>query len=332
MTETKKHKTVKRHVKHASTTGTDQNSLVKAIVKNDTGEWVRPMTGNKFYIDEAARFPAITFEIKTDAASPYEWKWMIVWDAQVSSLRESEKRGRKVRSFSETGSFTSNDTIWEARLNERIIGGKLSVEVKAGAAEFRRTVFILGKNPSKDDVLTYLKAIPNTVGFELILEKESRFKNFINADSEPVVAGDEGYGMTQMTNPAPSYEQVWNWKENIKAGASLYQQKQREAINGFKGLPYTDDQLKRETFARWNGGSYYEANKTTGQLERRDVLCDTQTGNIGWSMKDPKNAGKTEAELHDRDLEQYKKMDKGQDKEHRWMYSGICYVDHIFGN
>src|SRR5579862_6756505 len=101
MTETKKHKTVKRHVKHASTTGTDQNSLVKAIVKNDTGEWVRPMTGNKFYIDEAARFPAITFEIKTDAASPYEWKWMIVWDAQVSSLRESEKRGRKVRSFSE---------------------------------------------------------------------------------------------------------------------------------------------------------------------------------------------------------------------------------------
>ncbi|RQT28551.1 hypothetical protein [Burkholderia contaminans] len=332
MTAAKKRKTVKRHVKHASTTGTDQKSLVKAVIQNDTGEWVRPATGDKFYIDETTQFPSITFEIQTDAAGPYEWKWTIVWDAQVSSLRESAKRGKKVRSFSDTGSFTSNDKTWDAKLNDKVIGGKLSVEVKAGSTDFRRTVFILGKNPSKDDVLNYLKPIPNTVGFDLILEQESRFKNFINADNEPVVAGDKGYGMTQMTNPAPTYEQVWSWKENIKAGVALFQSKQRDAIKSFKGLPYTDEQLKRETFTRWNGGSYYEANKTTGELERRDVLCDTQTGNIGWDMKDPKNVGKTEAELHERDSDQYKKMKAGQDKDHRWEYSGICYVDHIFGN
>lgn len=332
MATTKKRKTVKRHVKHASTTGTDQKSLVKAVIHDDAGEWVRPATGDKFYIDETTEFPSITFEIKTSDPPPYQWKWTIVWDALVSPLRESAKRGKKVRSFSETGSFTSNETTWDAKLNDKIIGGKLSVEVKAGATDFRRTVFILGKNPSKDDVLNYLKSIPNAIGFDLILEQESHFKNFRKSDSEPVVAGDKGFGIAQMTNPAPTYEQVWSWKENIKAGVSLFQEKQRDAIRGFKGLPYTEEQLRRETFTRWNGGSYYEPNETTGQLERRDVMCDTQTGNIGWNMQDPKNVGKTEVELHDRDKDEYKKMKAGQDKDHRWIYSGICYVDHIFGN
>ncbi|CAB3768741.1 hypothetical protein GQ57_34540 [Burkholderia sp. MSh2] len=331
MTATKKRKTVTRHVKHASTTGTDQKSLVKAVIQSDIGEWVHPKTGDKFYIDETTRFPSVTFEIETNDPPPYQWKWSIVWDAQVSSLRESAKRGKKVRSFSETGSFTSNDTTWDAKLNDKIIGGKLSVEVKAGTTDFRRTVFILGKNPAKDDVLNYLKAIPNTAGFDLILEQESRFKNFINADNEPVVAGDRGYGITQMTNPAPSYEQVWNWKENIKAGVALWQLKQKAAIASFDGVPYTEEQLRRETFTRWNGGSYYKANTKTQTLERRDIQCDTQTGNIGWDMKDPTNIGKTEAELHDRDKDEYKKMKGGQGKDHRWMYSGICYVDHIFG-
>ena len=39
-------------------------------------------------------------------------------------------------------------------------------------------------------------------------------KQFINADGEPVVAFDKGYGMAQLTKPVPTYEQVWNWKEN----------------------------------------------------------------------------------------------------------------------
>ncbi|CAB5278209.1 hypothetical protein IST455A_05465 [Burkholderia multivorans] len=49
MTTTKKRKTVKRHVRHASTTSADQNSLVKAVIQNDAGDWVRPATGDKFY-------------------------------------------------------------------------------------------------------------------------------------------------------------------------------------------------------------------------------------------------------------------------------------------
>lgn len=333
MAEVNKRGVVKRHVKHASTTSTDQQSLVKAILKSDVGQWVHPATGDKFFIDETSKFPTITFEIKTDVSPPYQWKWAITWDAQVSGMRESGKRGRKLKTFTETGSFASNDKTWDANLNGKTLGGKLSVEVAAGSVAFRRTVFILGKNPSKDDVVSFLSSMPNTVGFDLVIDQETHFKNFINADGEPVVAGDSGYGLTQMTTPAPTYEQVWNWKENVRAGVALFQQKQREAIDSFKPHPYTQEQLKTETYARWNGGSYYRWNVATKQFERRDVLCDPSQGNIGWNMDDPVNAGKTVDQLHERDKDQYKKMKKGQDKnEHPWIYTGICYVDHILGN
>jgi hypothetical protein len=96
-------------VKHASTTNTNNQSLVKVVIQNDVGEWARPTTGDKFFIDETATFPSIVFEIKTEAPPPYQWKWIIAWDAQVSGLCESAKRGKKLKTFSETGSFTSND-------------------------------------------------------------------------------------------------------------------------------------------------------------------------------------------------------------------------------
>lgn len=159
MTATKKkRKTVKRHVRHASTTGTDQNSLVKAVIQNDAGEWVRPRQETSSTSTKPRSFRRLRSSLSRTIL-PYQWKWTIVWDAQVSPLNEKRNRGKKVRSFSETGSFTSNDKVWDAKLNDKILGGKLSVEVKAGTTDFRRTVIILGKNPSKDDVLAFLKPI-----------------------------------------------------------------------------------------------------------------------------------------------------------------------------
>ncbi|SOT44758.1 conserved hypothetical protein [Burkholderia cenocepacia] len=125
MTATKKRKTEKRHVKHASTTGTDQKSLVKAVVQNDSGEWVRPSTGDKFVIDETPKFPEITFEIKTEQPPPYQWTWTITWDAQVSGLRE-KPRGKKLKTFSDTGSFSINDKTWVADPGGRSWAGNWS--------------------------------------------------------------------------------------------------------------------------------------------------------------------------------------------------------------
>jgi hypothetical protein len=321
-----------RHVRHASTTNANDKSLVKIVVQSDAGEWMRPVTGEKFYIDEATKFPSIEFEIKTDAPPPYQWKWTIVWEAHVSGLRESAKRGRKLRTFSETGSFSSNDKSWQTDLGGKSLGGKLSVEVTACGTTFRRTVFVLAKNPAKADVVAYLATLPNSTGFDRVIEQESQFKNFIDADNEPVVAGDAGYGMTQMTHPAPSYEQVWNWQKNIQAGIALFQEKQTAAKRhlGQQGRQYTDEQLMMETITRWNGGTYYSWNPRSQTWERPpEMVCDPATGNIGWSTTNPANTGKTVDELHERDKDTYRDMKAGQSKDHAWTYSGVCYADHM---
>jgi len=321
-----------RHAKNAGKTNTHPHSLVAVIVKSDSGEWVKPNTGDKFYIDEIPRFPEISFEIKTEMPPPYQWQWTIDWDAKVSGLAERTKRGRKLKSFTQSGNFSSDSKIWTADLGPAIIGGKLSVSVTAGQSKFRRTVFVQGKNPVEEDVLSFLKTIPNTIGFDKIIKQESNFKNFINADGEPVVAIDAGYGMTQLTNPAPSYDQAWNWKDNISAGAHLFQQKQILAKHylGQQNRRYTDDQLSLETISRWNGGGYHTWNIQSQTWERNaDMLCDPATGNIGWDTTDTANSDKSVEDLHQRDKATYGSGPTGHSNEHDWKYTGVCYADHV---
>jgi len=322
----------KHHVKHGGTTNEQPDSLVKVNVTNDSGEWVRPNTGERFYIDEVAKFPSIIFEIKTSATPPYEWKWRIDWSARVSGLREEIRRGRRLKIFSEAGNFSSNHNLWEADLNEKIIGGKLTVTVKAGNTIFRRTVVVLGKNPTEVDVKKFIMGIPNAAGLELLIKQESLFKQFINCDGEPVVAGDGGYGIAQLTNPMPTYQQAWSWKENIRGCARLFHEKQVEAARflGQDGRAYTSEQLAMEAISRWNGGKYHSWNDKTQSWERNpDVLCDPASEGIGWDINDEKNLGKSTNELHERDKDTYGKMKAGQSAEHDWMYSGVCYADHI---
>lgn len=84
----------------------------------------------------------------------------------------------------------------------------------------------------------------------------------------------------QITDPAPTADQVWNWHDNVDGGNALYLDKHSAALNfpaqvqgcqGFKGAvellkahlgqpnlnvlvpAYTSDQLERDTIRAWNG-------------------------------------------------------------------------------
>jgi hypothetical protein len=308
-----------------------KDSLVKVVVSDDKGEWVSPEKSVSFEIDENATFPSVTFEIKTEQAPPYKWSWSISWDAKVSGLRESAKRGSLLKTFSEKSSFDSSERKWTVNL-AKVIGGRLVVEVVAGTETFKRSVQIKGKNPAADSVKQFVATIANADGFERLLEQESRFKNFIAADGHPIVAFDKGYGMTQMTNPAPTYEQVWSWKENINAGVRLYQSKQKEAKTYLsqQSRTYTPEQLRLETWSRWNGGAYHVWDAKDKAWKRNDtLLCDSETGNIGWDMTKEGNKDKPEKDLHDRDKASYGNPKKNKGPENEWRYTGVCYADHV---
>jgi hypothetical protein len=306
-------------------------SLVKVVASTDVGKWCSPAAAATFEINGTPTFPTINFEIDTPAAGPYKWTWKITWNAKVSGVRESAKRGSSVRVFSETGAFDSDKKAWVADVGH-VLGGVLTVEVKAGTELFRRSVTIKAANPKKDDVVTYLAAIADASGFDKILEQESHYKNVINADGQPIVAFDKGYGMTQMTHPAPTYEQCWSWKANIDAGVALYQTKQRSAKTylGQAHRTYTAEQLKLETWSRWNGGPYHKwDDKAKAWVRNDDIMCDTETGNIGWKMSEKDNAGQSEDDLHDRDKASYGNPKKNKGEANKWIYTGACYADHL---
>jgi hypothetical protein len=170
-------------------------------------------------------------------------------------------------------------------------------------------------------------------GYEKILQHEARGKNFIDADGLPVVAFDKGYGVAQLTSPAPAYEQVWSWKENAKTGLALYQTKRADAkryLSKHGKDSFTEEQLQIETYTRYNGGSYHEWDGSAKKWVRHpNILCDTNASNIGWNTGADANKGKSEPDLHKRDVKTYKLGKAGQDATHDWDYTGVCYAEHV---
>jgi hypothetical protein len=132
-----------------------------------------------------------------------------------------------------------------------------------------------------------------------------------------------------LTNPAPTFEQAWNWQRNIDAGLVLFAQKRASARTYLtqSGRTFTDAQLRFESVCRWNGGQYHRWDATSNQWVRNPtILCDSTTGNIGWDMSDAANAGKPETLLHARDSASYSSP---PGPTAHWKFFGVCYADHV---
>lgn len=321
-------------LKHAGATDASGTGTTKVVSSGPELTWVSPAQGEVFKISQEAELPEVIFEVQTSHASDCHWSWCIEWEARSSGLRERARKGAMLRKFCETGTVKTSSNKWTLDFAGKVLGGKLTVTVKAGKQTLVRTVTIEGQNPTLEQVSTYMGGLEGLESFDKLLAQETQSKHFIELDGHPVVSFDQGYGITQMTNPAPSYEQVWDWKANILGGATVYREKMADARRhlGKGDRAYTDEQLLRETFSRYNGGFYHEwdAGAETW-VRRKNLLCDTVAGNIGWDTGKQKNEGKTESELRERDKETYQKGREGQTEEHVWSYTGVCYADHVLG-
>jgi hypothetical protein len=270
---------------------------------------VEPTAGAIFNIAPEPTWPTIAF--KTDAPGSHRWEWKVSW-----------------RNFEKSGSVVTPDNHWDAGPAIVNCGGSLSVRATAGTATTTISVQLRGSNPSTLLVNQYLAAKLNSGGMVEIINHESRCRQF-TAKGEPLRSFDNGYGLCQLTNPAPNIEQVWNWKLHVDMGLTVLAQKRAAAILYLSAnrRTYNDSQLTYETVSRWNGGSYHEWDAAAGWVRRTDVLCDAATGNIGWNTSKAENQGKTEAELRGRDSGSYSKPGPGSS----WGYYGVCYADHLLG-
>lgn len=275
-----------------------------------TMRFTSPAKNTVLTISDKPEWPALTFT--TDATGAHTWRWTIAW-----------------KGFSQSGKAATEGPEWDAAEAIQDRGGTLTVKALAGSKQASMTVKIIGSNPSEDQVAAYLKDKTDGDTMVKLVRHESKFQQF-RKNGEPVKSFDNGYGLTQVTNPKPKFEEVFNWQLNLDAGLRLYAIKKAAAIAYLSTdkRSYTDTQVQYETICRWNGGYYHVWDSKAGAWVRRsDVLCDTQTGNIGWDLGLKENQGKTEADLRKRDSGGY----NAHTADSSWGYFGVCYADRVLG-
>ncbi len=253
---------------------------------------VSPDTPN-LIITAEPRMPEITFKAKlltqmnvNQFIPPFTWKMDFMEKAAgiVLHVRTDEVMTME-NSF--TPDFHNMIDVNEEKHSERhietdVMGGELTVKVNyyqnlQGEKKYK----FKGTNPGQIEIE---KMITDPT-LRKIACAESRYKQF-RADREggvgfPEIGGggvSGGAGIMQLYSPKPTPEQVWNWRENIKAGMSLYKEKRRQALAlpkielkevnkkrkllGLalcKSLPALDaEQLEKETVRRYNCGAEYK--------------------------------------------------------------------------
>lgn len=314
--------------KSAGKTNAIKGSVIKCEVNLNNGNWKSPAPCATYYIDNNATFPEIAFEIETDAPPPYQWSWEISWTVKACRQQQNKNRfpPRKPKTYKASGVCQTSATKWIANLDKQILGGILTVKVKAGANNFTRKTIICGQQPDKAAIEAELQKYmvlhaKNVALAKLIFKQESNFRHFYS-DEQPLVSFDNGYGLGQATTPMPSYEQVWNWKKHVEYIATKVLVEKRQMAKDYldKHKNYTDEDWDTETLVYYNGANFhYLVWDGKKWVKNENVRCDPQQSNKGWDLSQPENKNKTIDEL---------RAGKGTAPK----YTGRCYAEHIKQN
>jgi hypothetical protein len=151
----------------------------------------------------------------------------------------------------------------------QVRGGDLTVSVAVRVGNVNLTsksenLQVTGTNPGMGALMA---ETPSNDAFKKLMRVESALRQF-RGPACPLFSEDNlgGVGICQITNPSPTDDQVWSWKENLKAGWQFYLDKQGVARhypavirNGadFKGLvkAYNDNRLAQNNAPGAPGGA-----------------------------------------------------------------------------
>ena len=187
--------------------------------------------GPKFPISEQCEMPEITVTAELQNVTPdpkvplqYQWKVTLSFNGQGCLFAPS-----KVIKHDDITQTTPTNTF-QIQFKQ-IRGGSLSVAVTVAVAgkmltASTKNLQVTGTNPS---VGVLAIAAAANQAFRKLIRVESGLRQFLS-DTCPLFSGDGlgGVGLCQLTYPAPTEDQIWSWKENLKGGWALY--KQKEAV------------------------------------------------------------------------------------------------------
>ena len=210
----------------------------------------------------------------------FEWNLRVQWEGPDGRRFDDSFHGNK-------SAQNSNVSSWPVDWNKMIRGGDeitLDVTATAGGKAYHETVNhgfkIVGLNPSKSAIKSAITE-SDPLAIEVIIFKESSWRQFKKNRDFPVWGYPNGYGLMQIDNsPAATDEQVWDWKANLAGGEAHFDSAKTSALalparyrartkldpSDKEYLPIgyqnatdfsTNEQMLKETFKEYNSGNKY---------------------------------------------------------------------------
>jgi hypothetical protein len=209
--------------------------------------------------------PPIPIQIQLDPNDP---GYSLDGEIKYSTFIEYKEHGRNdfieiIEGRSASLSFTVNfgDVVQGGRLFINLIIPWKHTSGTTGDKNWTGEGSVRGINPIKAEI----KARLSEIAVQVTAYRESRFRQF-DSSGLPLFGPPNGFGIMQIDTPPATARQVWDWKANVDAGIALFATKAKDArtypARVRKKFPdatdFTPDQLKLETYQRYNGGAYWK--------------------------------------------------------------------------
>lgn len=193
-------------------------------------------------------------------------------ELEYSSFIEYTEHNRNDRTQTITG--RSSSLSFTINFGDVVQGGRFAISLRipwkhtsgqTGVLQATGESSVRGINPSKADIRGRLGSIETQV----TAYRESRFRQF-DASELPLFGPPNGFGVMQLDTPPATARQVWDWKANVDAGKALFNTKANDARTyparvrqqHPDATDFTAEQLKLETYQRYNGGAYWKWDDT----------------------------------------------------------------------
>ena len=195
-----------------------------------------------WYIDKYSNMPEVTLRAKV---GPVDLVTSLLLD--YSWELESTYGGSYGGSVSGSTSSRSWRPDWGGQLFGGYITVKVSTVVKHKTLRATRKFAIYGKNPDAGQLQPHMG---DPWFFAKLVRAESSCLQFYPSGGGLPRTDGQGYSLTQLTNPPPKHEQVWNWKANLEEGQSRLNAFESEAESWWKEQEDQWDAYNRDRRSR----------------------------------------------------------------------------------
>ena len=193
--------------------------------------------GPGFSISADAVMPTITVTatlsgVTVDPRSPPVYTWNATLTFNGSVTPHGNGRTTAHRAIAPQIGPSNSFVIQFTEVRGRVLTVSVSVRVGTNVLTAQSTgLTIVRTNPTPIAIKTLANAIGATrVRFRKQLRQESGLRQF-TANGWPQYSSDNkgGVGLCQLTNPAPTADQTWDWEANLRRGWALFLEKEAYA-------------------------------------------------------------------------------------------------------